>query len=92
MTLRRVSGKNWVPSDAQVQTETLPSEAEVLDEALHLLEQRDLKHTEEKARVEALLIAGLDSGPSTPMTSGDWDEIERAGRRIIAARRARKGR
>jgi len=31
-----------------------------------------------------------DSGPSTPMTSADWDEIEREGQRVIAARKARK--
>ncbi len=29
----------------------------------------------EKARVAALLIAGLDSGPSTPMTPEDWDDV-----------------
>ncbi|MBV8074946.1 MAG: type II toxin-antitoxin system ParD family antitoxin, partial [Planctomycetaceae bacterium] len=68
------------------------SENEVLDEALRLLQERDLKHAREEARVEALLIEGLDSGPSTPLTSDDWDEIERDGRCIIAARKARKAR
>jgi antitoxin ParD1/3/4 len=68
------------------------SEDEVLDEALRLLKQRDSEHTEEKMRIEALLIDGLDSGPSTPMTSHDWDEIEREGQRIIATRRDRKSR
>jgi antitoxin ParD1/3/4 len=68
------------------------SEAEVIDEALRLLEQRDLKHASEQQRVESLLIEGLDSGPSTPMTSGDWDAIEREGQRIIAARKVRDGR
>jgi len=62
----------------------------VLDEALLLLKQRDSEHTEEKMRIEALLIEGLDSGPSTPMTSHDWDEIEREGQQIIATRKARK--
>jgi antitoxin ParD1/3/4 len=65
------------------------SEDEVIEEALRLLELRDQKYAEEKRRVEALLIEGLDSGPSTPMTSHDWDEIEREGQRIIAARRSR---
>jgi antitoxin ParD1/3/4 len=67
------------------------SEAEVIDEALRLLEQRDLKAAEDR-RVEALLIEGLDSGPSTPMSSDDWDEIEREGQRLIEARKARNAR
>jgi len=50
------------------------------------------RQSRERARVEALLIEGLDSGPSTPMTTEDWDEIEREGRRIIAARKSRKPR
>jgi Arc/MetJ-type ribon-helix-helix transcriptional regulator len=66
------------------------SEGEVLDEALRLLRQRDMDQAQDKARVEALLIQGLDSGPSTPMTAADWDEIEREGQRMIAARKARK--
>jgi putative addiction module CopG family antidote len=68
------------------------SEAEVIDEALRLLEQRDSQADAENRRVEALLIEGLNSGPSTPMTSDDWDEIEREGQRIIDARKARDGR
>jgi hypothetical protein len=39
-----------------------------------------------KNEIEALLIAGLDSGPAEPMTAADWQEIrkevrERRGRR-----------
>jgi antitoxin ParD1/3/4 len=64
------------------------SEDEVLDEALRLLKQRDSEQSSEKMRVEALLIEGLDSGPSTPMTSHDWDELEREGQQIMAARKA----
>ncbi len=66
------------------------SEGEVIDEALRLLEARDSERSEDKARIEALVLEGLDSGPSTPFTSEDWDEIEQEGQRIIAARRARK--
>ncbi len=65
------------------------SEDEVIDEALRLLQQRDLKQVEEKKRIEAKLIEGLDSGPSTPMTPEDWDEIEREGRRLIGQRKVR---
>jgi antitoxin ParD1/3/4 len=68
------------------------SEAEVIDEALRLLEQRDSNAASETQRVEALLIEGLDSGPSSPMTSSDWDEIEREGQRLIEARKAGHGR
>lgn len=67
------------------------SEEQVIDEALRLLEQRDAKRAEDRERIDALLIEGLDSGPSTPMTPEDWDEIEREGRRIIAARKGRSG-
>jgi antitoxin ParD1/3/4 len=68
------------------------SEDEVIDEALRLLEEQHLKQAGDRRRVEALLVEGLDSGPSTPMTSQDWDEVEREGQRIIAARKARKAR
>ena len=68
------------------------SEAEVIDEALRLLEQRDQQSTIERQRITSLLEEGLASGPPTPMTAGDWDEIEREGNQIIAARRVRDGR
>ena len=60
-------------------------------EYLRTLVDRD-RQAREKARIEALLIEGLDSGPSTPMTAEDWNEIEREGQRICAARKARKAR
>jgi hypothetical protein len=41
-------------------------------------------------RIEALLIEGLDSGPSTPMTPQDWDDLELEGQRLIAARKAHR--
>ena len=83
----------WEPFiRSKMQSGRYRSEGEVLDEALRLLKQRDSEHSLEKARVEALLIEGLDSGPSTPMTSDDWAEIESEGRQIIAARKARGAR
>jgi antitoxin ParD1/3/4 len=75
-----------------VQSGRYASESEVIDEALRLLEQRDLKAAEDRTRIEAILIEGLDSGPSTPMTTEEWDEIEGEGQRIIAARKARDAR
>ena len=83
--------EKWKPFiRSKMQTGHYRSEGEVLDEALRLLKQRDLEHTQDKTRIEALLIEGLDSGSATPMTSHDWDEIEREGQQIIAARQARK--
>jgi antitoxin ParD1/3/4 len=85
--------EKWKPFiRSKMQSGRYRSESEVLDEALRLLKQRDSEHTQEKMRIEAILIEGLDSGPSTPMTSQDWDEIEREGQQIIAARKARKAR
>ncbi len=63
------------------------SEEEVIEAALRLLEQHDRKQSRKTKRVETLLIEGLESGPSTPMTSEDWDDIEREGQRIIATRK-----
>ena len=70
---------------AKVRSGQFASEDAALAEAVRLLRQRDQEQDTEKKRVEALLVEGLDSGPSTPMTSRDWDEIEREGQRIIAA-------
>ena len=50
-------------------------------EYLRTLVNRD-RQAREKARIEALLVEGLDSGPSTPMTPEDWDEIEHVGQRM----------
>jgi antitoxin ParD1/3/4 len=85
--------EKWKPFiRSKMQSGRYRSEVEVLDEALCLLKQRDSEDTQEKLRIEAILIEGLDSGPSTPMTSHDWDEIEREGQHLIAARKARKAR
>ncbi len=67
------------------------SEEDVIEEALRLLEEQDLQLAREKQRVELLLLEGLDSGPSTPMTAIDWDNIEREGKRLIARREGRNG-
>ncbi len=83
--------KKWEPFiRSKIRSGHYRSENEVIEEALNLLKQRDSELAEEKTRIEALLIEGLDSGPSTRMTSHDWDEIEREGQQIIAARKARK--
>jgi antitoxin ParD1/3/4 len=60
-------------------------------EYVRTLIDRDRQSTEE-ARIEALLIKGVESGPSSPMTAADWDDVEQEGRRLVAARKARKAR
>lgn len=44
----------------------------------------------ERERIDALLLEGLDSGPATPMTSDDWEEIRREVHRRHAERQGRK--
>ena len=35
-----------------------------------------------KAEIEAALLAGLESGPATPMVRSDWDELQRRVREV----------
>ena len=37
---------------------------------------RDLQKEKAKAKVDALLLEGLGSGPATPMTDKDWEDIK----------------
>ncbi len=50
---------------------------------------RDLIHEDQQRKaqqkLDALLQEGVDSGPSTPMTAQDWDEIRREVQRRTAA-------
>jgi antitoxin ParD1/3/4 len=32
-----------------------------------------------RARIDQLLLDGINSGPATPMTTQDWDDIRREG-------------
>ena len=41
------------------------------------------------AALESEILKGLDSGPSTPMTKADWQDIRTAVRRRSAERRKR---
>lgn len=38
---------------------------------------REAKLRAAKRELESQLIEGLDSGPATPMTDGDWEELKR---------------
>jgi antitoxin ParD1/3/4 len=47
---------------------------------------REDRKRRERARLEALLLEGLNSGPMTEMTPDDWEGIREEVRRRIAAR------
>lgn len=55
---------------------------------------RDLIRAEQKRkameRLEALVLEGLNSGPSTPMTRKDWERIRKEGLARAKARRRKK--
>jgi len=53
-----------------------------------LLRKERLRMVREK--IDAELLAAIESGQSTPMTKTDWEDIRREGRRRIAARRKGK--
>jgi antitoxin ParD1/3/4 len=39
----------------------------------------EAKEREAEERLEKLLLEALDSGPATPMTKEDWEEIKQRG-------------
>jgi antitoxin ParD1/3/4 len=43
-----------------------------------------------RERVDALLIAGLESGPATPFTKADWERIRREGTKLVEERKRRR--
>jgi len=50
---------------------------------------RDEQQREAKVRLEALLLEGLNSGESTPMTEQDWEDIRREVRERRTKRKKR---
>jgi Arc/MetJ-type ribon-helix-helix transcriptional regulator len=78
-TLPSPLGK-WVQTQAERRGYTSPDHfvAELL---------RREKALEARQRIDAMLIEALESGPSTPMTSKDWNEIRQTGRRRFLERR-----
>lgn len=51
---------------------------------------REAQERKAKARLEALLVEGLNSGEATPMTEDDWTDIRREVRERVTARNATK--
>ena len=54
----------------------------------HLIRGVQLRQAE-RQRVDALLLAGLESGPATPLTSVDWESIRQEVHKRHAARQER---
>ncbi len=77
-----VSLKNWI--EGQVQKKGYSTASEYVREIL----RREQAH-EARRRVDSKLLAALDSGPPTPMTARDWQDIRREGRKRAAARRGK---
>jgi antitoxin ParD1/3/4 len=70
-----------IESAAQLNGKAIPDYlAEVVEEAVS--EPYD-------EQLEKLLLEGLDSGPVTPMTRQDWDDIKAQGLARLAAKQAR---
>lgn len=57
-----------------------------VSEYLHSL-LRDVQRREAGRALDAKLQDGLESGPSAPLTSEEWDDIEREGIELAARRR-----
>ena len=75
--------KNFV--DAEVSARNYASAGEyisLLVQKAHLVKNRE--------RVEELLLEGLDSGPATPMTAQDWEDIRQEIRERLAKDKKRK--
>jgi antitoxin ParD1/3/4 len=75
--------KDWV--DEQVSRRGFGTASEFVRQVLRDEQQRQLRQ-----RIDAALIEGIESGPSTPMTDADWEDIRRAGRRRLRKRKKAK--
>lgn len=75
--------KDWV--DEQVSRRGFGTASEFVRQMLREEQQRQLRQ-----RIDTALIEGIESGPSTPMTTQDWDDIRREGGRRLAKRKKAK--
>jgi antitoxin ParD1/3/4 len=48
------------------------------------------QHQTERQRLDAALLEGLASGPATPLTNEDWEDIRGEGKKLIAERKLRR--
>ena len=75
--------KDWV--DEQVSRRGFGTASEFVRQMLREEQQRQLRE-----RIDAALVEGIESGPSTPMTAKDWNDIRREGRRRLVKRKKTK--
>ena len=72
--------KDWV--EQQVSRRGFGTASEYIRHVLREEQERQVRQ-----RIDAALIEGIESGPSTSMTENDWDEIRNEGRRRLAKRK-----
>jgi antitoxin ParD1/3/4 len=65
--------RSWVEEQVSLDNGLTPSE--FIRDVLRSEQRRRAR-----AKVEELLLEGLNSGPATPMTAKDWDDIRRESR------------
>ena len=75
--------KDWV--DEQVSRRGFGTASEFVRQMLREEQQRQLRQ-----RIDTALVEGIESGPSTPMTTQDRDDIRREGQRRLAKRKKAK--
>ncbi|HZU34743.1 MAG TPA: type II toxin-antitoxin system ParD family antitoxin, partial [Gemmataceae bacterium] len=51
------------------------SASEVVQTALTILEERERERAVKLGWLQSEIQKGIDSGPATPMTSADWEEL-----------------
>jgi antitoxin ParD1/3/4 len=62
------------------------SASEVVRTALRLLEEREQERGAKLEQLRHEIQKGLDSGPATPMTKHDWEELKRRAQKRAAER------
>jgi antitoxin ParD1/3/4 len=52
-------------------------------------QDKDTQRRQAQARLEALLLEGIQSGPAEPLADDEWEGIRREGLERLAAKRSR---
>ncbi|MGH7823384.1 MAG: type II toxin-antitoxin system ParD family antitoxin [Candidatus Binatia bacterium] len=72
--------RKWI--DEQVELRGFSTASEYIRQVL-----REEREREARRRIDAALLEGLASGPATGMTSSDWADIRREGRKHLPRRK-----
>jgi hypothetical protein len=81
----RVSDSARAFAERKAREAGFASPDQYIEAVLSETERREARREE----LEALLLAGLDSGPAEPFTPEDWDAIRLQGLRLIEERKDR---